>query len=248
MKNLITIVMLFFIGGSIAPAQDALEIITKAEEKVRGASSKGEMTITTVRPKWTREMTMKMWAKGNDYSIILITHPVKEKGNVFLKREKEIWNWVPSIDRNIKLPPSMLMQSWMGTDFTNDDLVRQSSIVTDYTHKIIGTETIEGRICHKIELLPKPDAPVVWGKVLIWVDQKDYLQLKVESYDEDQYLVTTMNSSDIKEMGGRLLATKMEMIPADNPGQKTIMEYKSLEFDIDIEESFFSVQNMKRVK
>jgi outer membrane lipoprotein-sorting protein len=142
----------------------------------------------------------------------------------------------------------MMTQSWMGSDFKNDDLVRQSSVVKDYQHKLLGKETIEGRECYKIEMIPNEDAPVVWGKVIIWIDTKDYLNLKTEHYDEDDDLVDTSYGQNIKELGGRLLPTKMVLVPADEEGHKTIMEYTSLEFDTKFEDRFFSTQNMKRVR
>ena len=142
----------------------------------------------------------------------------------------------------------MMSQSWMGTDFTNDDLVKEFSVVQDYTHKFVGEETIAGRICWIIEMTPRPDAAVVWGKVKVWVDQQDFLQLKVENYDEDGYLVNSMIASDIKTMGGRLIPTRMEMLPADEPGNKTVMIYKSIQFNVAIDDAVFSVEQMKRLK
>jgi outer membrane lipoprotein-sorting protein len=230
-------------------AQDATEIIRKADEKLRGKKTAySEMTITTVRPKWSREMKMKSWSKGSDYSLILITHPAREKGMTFLKREKELWNWVPSIERTIKLPPSMLMQSWMGTDLTNDDLVKESSSVNDYTHKMLSDSTILGRKCWKLELTPKPEAPVVWGKIIVFIDQTDYIQLRSEFYDEDEYLVNLMNASKIQLMGGQKIATKLEMVPVEKKGQKTIMQIDNIVFDQPISEDFFTTRNMKKVK
>ncbi len=228
--------------------QTAKEIIQKVDELQRGESSYIEMTIITERPKWSREMSMKSWSKGTDLGLVLITSPAKYRGTVMLKRGKEVWNWIPSIERSIKLPPSMMMQSWMGTDFTNDDLVRQSSIVEDYTHKIVGDSLIEGRNCKKIILIPKEDAPVVWGEVRLWIDIQDYLQLKAEFYDEDGYLINVMNSSDVKEFGGRKLPTRMEMIPVEKEGQKTILVTNLAKFDIPVEEQFFSTQNMRKVQ
>ncbi len=227
---------------------EATAIIKKSEENFRGLSSKGELDLQIVRPDWSRTISIKSWAKGEDYSLMLITGPARDKGMAFLKREKEIWNWQPTIERVIKLPPSMMMQSWMGSDFTNDDLVRQSSIVTDYEHTLTGEETIEGRDCHVIELVPNEDAAVVWGKVKMWVDKTDFIQMKVEFYDEDEYLVNTMFAYDVKDMGGRTIPSRMEIIPAEEDGNKTVLVYKSLSFDVPIEDSFFSVQNMKRVK
>jgi len=200
------------------------------------------------RPTWSREVTMKSWSLGNEYSLIYITAPAKEKGQGFLKRQKEMWNWVPNIERMIKIPPSMMMQSWMGSDFTNDDLVRESSIVKDYTHKLIGEETIDGYECYKAELIPMDDAPVVWGKVMMWITKKDYYWLKAEFYDEDGYLVNTQILSDIKQMDDRKIPTHMEMIPADEPGNKTILIYNDMKFSVKLDESFFSQQNMKRIR
>jgi len=247
MKTLTVLFLSLFAFGGFA--QDAKEIVRKADEMNRGKSSKSEVTIKIVRPKWSREMTMKTWSLGTDYSMTLVTSPAKEKGMGFLKRGKEVWNWVPRVEKLIKLPPSMMMQSWMGTDFTNDDLVKQSSIVDDYDHKIVGDSTIEDRKCWKIEMIPHEDAAVVWGKVEVWIDQKDYIQMKVKSFDEDGFLVNTLNASQVKEMGGRVMATHLEMIPADKDGHKTIFIQNSIEFDVDdLDESFFTPQNMKRLR
>lgn len=251
MKSFLKIFFIAIAAGIVLPntdAQTAYDIIKKAEDNVRGQQAYGEMKMTIQRPKWTREITMKSWTKGDDYSLVVVTAPARDKGTAFLKRDKEIWNWQPSIDRSIKMPPSMMMQSWMGSDFTNDDLVRQSSLITDFEHVLKGKEEIEGRNCHIIELTPKPDAAVVWGKVIMWIDEKDHLELKVEFYDEDNYLVNTMYGKNIMTLGGRTLPTRLELIPEDKPDQKTIIEQLAIDFDIDVKESFFSVQNLKRVK
>lgn len=244
----ITLFIAFSICAIALQAQNLEEIIRKADEKFRGNSSQGEMSMIIERPSWSREVTMKSWTLGNHYSLIYITAPAKEKGQVFLKRNKEMWNWVPSIERMIKIPPSMMMQSWMGSDFTNDDLVRESSLAKDYTHKLLGEEKMAGYDSYKIELIPNDDAPVVWGKILMWISKTDYLWLKGEYYDEDGTLVNTEILTDIKMMGNRKMATRLEMIPADKPGQKTIMIFKDITFDIKIDEAFFSQQNMKKVK
>lgn len=219
----------------------------KADEKMRGKTSAGEMSIQIVRPSWKREIKMKTWSKGTNYALILITYPPREKGTVFLKRNKEVWNWMPSIERVIKLPPSMMGQSWMGTDFTNDDLVKESSVVEDYIHSFEGDSLLENRNCYKIKLIPKPDAPVVWGKIIVWIDKKDYLQLRAEFYDEENILKSTMESSEIKMLGGKLLPSKIEMTPADKKEQKTIMLYTNIVFDKPIEDNFFVPENMKKI-
>ena len=193
-------------------------------------------------------MDMKAWTKGDDYSMILVTSPAKEKGTVFLKRIKEVWNWIPTIERTIKLPPSMMSQSWMGTDFTNDDLVKEASSVEDYTHKHLGKESIREKDCYKIEMIPKPSAAVVWGKVIVWIDAKDFLQLKAEFYDEDGELVNSMISGDVKELGGRKITAKIEMFPIDKEGNSTVIIYNDIVFDKEINDNFFTTRTMKKLK
>jgi len=230
-------------------AQDAKEIIRKAEEKMRGKESAyTEMRIEVIRPKWTRTMELKSWSKGEDYSLSVLTAPAKDAGTAFLKREKEVWNWVPSIERSIKMPPSMMMQNWMGTDLKNDDLVRESSNVTDYTHELAQDTMIDGMKCWKIFLTPKPNAPVVWGKVVAYVEKENYVQLLAKQYDEDGFLVNTMVSSDIEEMDGVPLATRLELIPAESEGQKTVMIIEEIKFNQTYEDRFFTVQNMKSMR
>jgi len=242
---LMIIVLLAF--SELTRAQEALDIIKMVDQKMRGNYSYQELEMKIVRPDWERSITMKSWSKGTTYALILISSPAKEKGQVFLKRDKEMWNWVPSIERMIKIPPSMMMQSWMGSDFTNDDLVRESSIVVDYEHNYLGEEEVNGKVCWKLQLDPKPEAPVVWGKIIAWID-KEYNQLKVEYYDEDGYLMNIMHQSDIRRMDDRDIPTHLEMVPADEEGKKTVINILSAKFDDPIPENFFSQQNMQRVR
>jgi len=246
--------VLLIIMISPLPAQQreqsllAQDIVKKADDNMRGKTSQANITIKIIRPTWNREMNMKAWSKGDDYSMILIKSPAKEKGIVFLKRVKEVWNWIPSIERNIKLPPSMMSQSWMGTDFTNDDLVKEASSVVDYTHQHLGKETMAGKACYKIEMIPKPTAAIVWEKVIVWIDVEDFLQLKAEFYDEDGALVNIMNSGDVKEIGGRKITSKIEMIPVDKEGNSTWIIYNDILFDEEIKDDFFTTRNMKQLK
>ncbi len=240
--------MIFLWIASGSMAQTAREIIDRANDKMQGESNAAEMVMKIVRPTWTREITMKSWARGTEYSLVLVTAPARDKGSAFLKRKNELWNWQPTIDRVIKMPPSMMMQSWMGSDFTNDDLVKESSVVDDYNHRIVEDTTIGEYQVWKIELIPKEDAAVVWGRIEAYIDKSDYLQLLFKYYDEDDYLINTMVLSDVKNLGGRMIPSKLEMIPAENPDQKTVIIYKSMEFDNNLPESFFSIQNMKRVR
>jgi outer membrane lipoprotein-sorting protein len=246
--KLFTILLAFLSVSVVAQDLDIREIVRRSDEKFRGTSSAGTFSMTIQRPGWSRTISMKSWSLGSEYSLIYITAPAKEKGQVFLKRKNEMWNWIPSIERMVKIPPSMMMQSWMGSDFTNDDLVRESSIVKDYTHKLVGEETIDGYLCYKAELIPLENAAVVWGKVLMWVSKKDLLWLKAEFYDEDGTLVNTEILGDVKKMDDRVIPTRMEMIPADKEGQKTIMIFENTDFDVSLKEDFFSIQNMKKIK
>lgn len=249
MKFLKTSILFLFAFIAISStAQTAKEIITKADNVARGTTSYAEAIITTVRPKWSKEMKMKIWSKGSDYSASLVTSPAKEKGSVFLKRKTEVWNYVPSIERTIKLPPSMMMQNWMGTDMTNDDLVKQSSIVVDYTHEIVGKEKVIDLDCWKLELIPLEDAAVVWGKIIIWVDKADFMQLKIEFYDEDNFLINQLLAFNPKKFGDRTLPSKIEYIPVEKEGQKTVIEYSSWKFDVKIPDNYFTSRYMKRLK
>lgn len=230
-------------------SQNATEIIERMDERMRGDSNFAEMTMTIERPRFTREVSMRSWSFGNDFSLIVITAPARDRGTAFLKRYNEIWNYVPNIDRTIKMPPSMMSQSWMGSDFTNDDLVRESSTVEDYEHRMVEEDAeIEGRSAWVIELIPKPETPIVWRKVLIWVDKEEFIQLRVENYDQGDELANHIEFSELHVFDNRLIASKMILIPADKPDQRTIMNYDDLQFEIDIDESFFTQKNMRRIR
>ncbi|MDA3953217.1 MAG: outer membrane lipoprotein-sorting protein [Bacteroidales bacterium] len=246
-SGLLTIIMLFSLSSVFA--QDAKEIVKKADEKWNGEkSSQGTMTMTIVRPSWERTIQFKIWTLEKDYSMTLITAPAKEKGQAFLKRKTEMWNWMPTISRMIKLPPSMMADGWMGSDYTNDDILKESSIVVDFTHEIIGSETIDGWNCWKIEMSPNEDAAVVWGKIIKWISKNEYLMMKSEYFDEDEYLVKTEFGTDVKIMDGRKITSKIEIIPADKDNQKTILIIDNIKFNVPLENSFFSQQNMKRLR
>jgi outer membrane lipoprotein-sorting protein len=159
-----------------------------------------------------------------------------------------MWSWNPAISRLIKLPPSMMSQGWMGSDYTNDDVLKESSVVNDYTHEIIGEETIDGRLCYKIKLVAKESAAVVWSYQIRWIDKKDFLVLRAELYDQDRNLVRTEVGSEIKMMDGREIPTRLELLPKEEPGNKTVVNIKEIKFNVQIMERFFSQQNMKNIR
>ena len=233
------------LGQDISPK----EIVRIADEKFNGEkTSIAVMAMTIVRPTWERTIEFKNWTSGREYALTLITAPAKDKGQSFLKRQNEMWSWNPTISRLIKLPPSMMSQGWMGSDFTNDDILKESSVVNDYDHNIIGEEELDGRMCYKIKLVAKEDAAVIWGHQIRWIDKSDFLFMKSELYDEDAYLVRTETGSEIKIMDDRLIPTRIELIPAEEEGQMTILEIREIQFNAPIDDSFFSQQNMKRVR
>jgi len=233
----------------LAQALTATEIVRKADEKFNGEkSSYSVMSMTVIRPEWQRTIEFKSWTLGSDYALTLITAPPKEAEQTFLKRGSEMWSWNPSISRLIKLPPSMMSQGWMGSDYTNDDILKESSVVTDYIHEIVGEENIGEHLCYKIKLTAKENASIVWGKQIQWIDKKDFLLLRAELYDEDGYLVRTETGSDIKILDGRLIPSRIELVPSEEPENKTVLEIREIEFNIPVGEDYFSQQNMKRVR
>lgn len=253
MKNRISIIFIILIKGfstNALPAQElsATDIVRKADDKFNGEkSSYSVMSMKVIRPEWQRTIEFKSWNLGKDYTLTLITAPAKETGQTFLKRGSEMWSWNPSISRLIKLPPSMMSQGWMGSDYTNDDILKESSVVNDYMHEIVGEENIAGRSCYKIKMTARENASIVWGRQIWWVDRKDFLVLKAEIYDEDGSLVRTETGSDIKIMDGRAITSKIELYPEEEPENKTLVEILEIKFNIPIDENYFSQQNMKRV-
>ena len=247
MKKIIFIAITFIVFGFTVTVANADEIIKKSETRLKGKTSYSEIKITTIRPKYTREMTVKTWTKGTDYSVTLILSPAKDEGTVFLKRKNEIWNYIPSIDRLVKMPPSMLSQSWMGTDIKNDDLLENSSLVDDYNKKIVATEEIEGYPCYKIELTPKEDVNSIWGQITMWISKADYMQMKVKYYDEDKELVNTFYGRSVKLIGGLKMPTENSIVPANKKGNKTKILTTKRQINIEVNDNIFTTQYMKRL-
>jgi len=246
LMKLFLIIFLVLLSGNVF-CQSAREIVKQADDKMQGTSNISEMSMSIVRPTYTRTIDFKNWSLGRDYFLTIITAPAKDKGQVFMKHRTEMWNYVPNINRMIKLPPAMMSQGWMGSDYSNDDLVNQSSIVNDYTQELLGTDVVDGRNCYKISLVPMPHANVVWGKILTWVDKEKFIFLKSEYYDEENYLIRTEISRDVKVFDNREIPSIIEIIPADENQNKTVVEIKTIDFDVAIGEDFFTQQNMKRI-
>lgn len=247
MKKSISYLFFILYSSFLLLGQTSNEILRKVREKSFGITNQAVVTMTITRPDWTRTLSIKSWSKGENFSVVLITDPAKEKGTVFLKRNNEMWNWIPSVERTIKLPPSVMSQSWMGSDFTNDDLIHESSLENDFNSLIEKEETIGGYECWKIVLSPKEEANILWGKIITWVSKKDHNQLKTEFYDEELDLVNTLNATNIRNFGGRMVPGHIEMTPAGKPGNKTAIDYSSIIYDQPIDEIFFTIQNIKNI-
>lgn len=228
---------------------DGKEIIRRMELLIRGETSVGIYEMSIKDPNWQRTLKLKVWeSRKENKTFIRILAPSKEEGIGTLKIELEMWNYLPRVERTIKIPPSMMMQPWMGSDFTNDDLVKQSSIVEDYSHTVIGKEKIDGFDSYQVEAIAKPDAPVVWGKILYWVRVGDFIPLRQEFYSEKGELIRVMSFKDIKEMGGRVLPTYWQMVPVKKKDRMTSLRIIEVEFDISLSEEIFSLRNLKRVR
>jgi hypothetical protein len=223
MNRVCTLVLLLLVTPTAAAygQESAADIIDRVDRIMRGESSRGTATMEVVTEHWERSMTMEIWSLGTDYSLIRITAPKSEEGTATLKADEDIWNYLPRVDRTIKIPASMMMGAWMGSHFTNDDLVKESRLVEDYDIVISYEGDRDGVEMWEFELTPKPEAPVVWGRIEYQVRKNDLMPTWARYYDEDGELVRTMTFGDFREMGGRLVPAAMDMLPEDKPGSHT---------------------------
>ncbi len=244
------VIWLPFLGGLIAPlpshAQTALEIIDRVDRLMRGESSIARITMDIQTENWDRSLTMSAWSLGTEHALIRIETPQKEAGTATLMADQEVWNYLPRVDRTIKVPSSMMMGSWMGSHFTNDDLVKESRLIDDYTIEIEFEGERDGAEVWEFLLLPRPEAPVVWGKIRYAVRKEDFMPTWIRYYDESDELVRTMIHSGFRLMGSRLVPAVMTMVPADKPDETTVITYHELDFDVNLDASFFSLRNLRR--
>ena len=232
----------------VAQAQEPAgrELVERIDRLLWGKTLQGEFEMTIATPRWQRTLRLRAWIERPTRSFMRILAPAKEKGIGSLRIGSEMWNYIPNVERTIKIPPSMMLQPWMGSDFTNDDLVKQSSAVDDYTQRVLRTDDIRGEAAYVVEALPRPDAAVVWGKIIYWVRKADFIQLKQEYYSERGELVRVMSFSELREIGGRTIPTKWEMRPSDKPGQHTTIIVKSATFDQPVDASLFTLRHLQR--
>jgi len=233
----------FLVGLSLALNGDqAREIIKKLDENARGENAYMQMNVSVTSRGHTRTMKMQTWSKGNKKSFVKIIYPPKDKGITFLSLDNQMWQYVPKIERVIKIPPSMMLQNWMGSDITNDDVVKQSSIVDDYNPKILKTE---GRVV-TLELIPTEDAAVVWGKIVSRIDTKTYTSLKDVFYDEEGEEVRTFSYGNVQRFGKHYVPTYWKIQPADKKGRYTEIILKDVRYDGDDSDQYFKKSALKR--
>lgn len=231
-----------------ADAPDVAALMKRTERLLEGNSSVAVMTMTIATPQWERSLKMKVWSKGRDFALVRILQGgPRETGMMTLKREKQLWNYLPQAGRVMKLPSGMMGDSWMGSDFTNDDLVRGNSLANDFTSKVERSVEHEGRAAWFITLTPKPSASVVWGRVELLIDKKTCVPLNQRFFDEEGTLARTIAFSDLKPVGWRTYPMKLAVQPSEK-GRRTTMTYESIEFDVDIPEDTFSLRKLQQGK
>lgn len=245
-RALVALLLLILAGPAVGQEPTPREIVDRVETLLWGKTVQGDYEMTITTPRWQRTLELRAWMDRPKRSFIRILGPAKEKGIGSLRIGTEMWNYLPNVERTIKIPPSMMLQPWMGSDFTNDDLVKSSSVIDDYTQRIVREETVAGAPAYVLELIPKPDAAVVWGKILYWVRKKDFIPLKEEFYSERGDLVRTMTFSEVRPMGGRTMPTKWEIRPSDKPGNSTTILVKSAVYDQTIDPEIFTQRNLQK--
>ena len=232
-------------AGQDAPAPlDVQEVIRKVDELYRANSSYAKLEMEIVTPHWQRTLQMDTWTEGTTKTFIRILSPPKEKNLATLRLKNEMWNYLPRANKVIKIPPSMMMSSWMGSDFTNDDLVKEFTLVEDYSHRFVQPPDAKPDLMY-IESIPREDLPVVWGRIVAAVRKDNYLPVWGRYYDEQDKLMRVMDYKEVKRLGGRLLPSVMELIPQDKDGQKTVLRYLSAEFNIRLPKEIFSLRNLR---
>ena len=247
---LIAVMIISLLPSGVALAaekskDDVKTIIDKVDKLYRADSSVAEMEMTIVTPNWERTLKMKAWSEGMDKTFFRILSPKKDKGISTLRVDKEMWNFFPKINKVMKVPPSMMMGSWMGSDFTNDDLVKENTLMDDYTYKLVTPEGAK-KENYYIKLMPKKTTASVWGKVIVTARKKDYMPLSQDFYDEKGVKMRIMEFKEVKEMGGRTIPTVMEIVPLNKEKHKTTVRYLSAEFNTKLDKDTFTLRNLQK--
>ena len=243
--GLLTLILAAGLSGEAGAQESPRDIMDRVDRVLRGESSHGIATMEVVTEHWERSLTMEVWSLGTEYSLVRITAPRKEAGTATLKAGNDIWNYLPRVDRTIKIPVSLMMGSWMGSHFTNDDLVKESRLVEDYDIEIAFEGKRDGIDLWEFALIPKPEAAVVWGRIEYEVRKGDLMPTWARYYSEEGEPVRTLTFGEFQEMGGRMVPALMEMRPENKPDERTLLRYSELSFDIDLGRSFFSLRALQ---
>jgi outer membrane lipoprotein-sorting protein len=240
----VVVLLLLVQGFAFADEPDATAIIKDAVNHWRGLSSDSVMTMVIHRPDWERTMTMRAWTKGDDRSLVRVLEPRKDRGNGTLTDDNSMWSFSPKVNRVIKIPSSMMGQSWMGSDFSNKDVARADDIVDQYDHSILSVDEEDGITTYEIESVPHEDAAVVWGREVLRI-RDDRVVSEHRFYDQDGELVKVLSSLEIGEMGGRVIALRQRMGKIDSPDEWTEIRVESIDYDIDLPDSLFTLSNLR---
>jgi outer membrane lipoprotein-sorting protein len=229
------------------PAEEltARQIVKNADDLLRGDTSDGTYEMTVKRPNWERTLKLRAYGKGRDRTFIRILKPPKEAGITTLRIENNMWNYLPNVERVIKIPPSMMLQSWMGSDFSNDDLVKESSVVNDYTHEITAQEDTRLGEAYKIELTPKPEAAVTWGKIIFYIRKEDFVPIIEEFYDEHGKIIKVLEYYDVKRMSDRRIPATWVMTKKTKENHVTIIKVLDVKYNEPIPDSVFTMSNLR---
>jgi outer membrane lipoprotein-sorting protein len=227
-----------------AAQPNAAELIQQAMDHWRGTTSNGEMRMTIHRPDWERSMTMLIWTQGDETSLVRVKEPARDAGNGTLMKERNMWTFSPKVNRIIKVPSSMMSQSWMGSDFSNKDVSRSTDILRDYDHRLLEVRENDGHQVYVVESVPHEDAAVVWGRQVIHI-RDDYILLEEQYWDQDDILVKTLKAGEIREMSGRTVATVMRMSKEEEPGEWTQLETLAIEFDLELPDQLFTLSYLR---
>jgi len=227
-----------------AEDHDAAQIVRDAVNHWRGVSSYSEMTMVIHRPDWERSMTMRAWTKGDEQSLVRVMEPKKDRGNSTLTDKNSMWSFSPKVNRIIKIPSSMMGQSWMGSDFSNKDIAKADDIIDQYDHSILSVEESDDLTVYEIQSVPHETAAVVWGREVLRI-RDDMLVLEHRFYDQDDELVKTLQSLDVGEMGGRSVAIRQRMAKVDSPDEWTEIHLISVEYEMDMPDSMFTLSNLR---
>lgn len=240
--------MLLILGANTVLAQqpNANEIVRRGEDAVRGKTQIGNVVMTVKTPDWQRTLELRYWAVNPDKTFIRVTSPAKEAGIGTLRLGTNMWNYLPSVERTIKIPPSLLLESWMGSDFTNDDLVRESSLVKDYDHRMDGEVVEGGDPCYRIVATAKPNAPVVWDRIVLYARKSDAIPRREEYYDSKGKVQKVLTFDDIRAASGRLYPMRWKMVSVNKPGHETLLQFTKLALDQPIPNSIFTQENLRQ--